>query len=148
MYSLELFPEEEVAQVGIVYEGRTYFSTTELKCKGSGMIKLAPGFAEKLLELRLLFDEPMIINSACRSEAHNRKVGGHPRSLHVCDFPARPTGGCCAVDVRTWQQPPEYRQRLIELARAKDWSIGYGSGFLHLDRRIDYTDLPRADFNY
>lgn len=148
MYSLELFPETEVATRGIRYEGRTYFSPSELACKGSGMIKLAPSFADSLLELRLIFDKPMILTSACRSEAHNRRVGGHPRSLHVCDFPARPTGGCCAVDVRTSHRPPEYREELIELARRLQWSIGFGNGFLHLDRRIDYTDLPRADFNY
>ena len=38
MYSLELFPETEVATRGIRYEGRTYFSPSELACKGSGMI--------------------------------------------------------------------------------------------------------------
>lgn len=132
----------------IEYKGRIYFSERELRCKGSGVIKLAPGFADTLLDLRWYFNHPMLLTSACRSKEHNAKVGGHPRSLHVYDFPARNTGGCCAVDVSTHGMTKERRERLIQLARAKGWSIGFANTFLHLDRRTDYTNLPRAEFNY
>lgn len=142
----------------ITHEGRTLFSESELRCRDSGLIILAPGFADRLRELRIELGRPMIVNSACRSAAHNRAVGGHPRSLHVCDEPHHPTGGCCAVDISThvydehgdaWHERPDgYRGKLERLAWDLGWSIGYGRTFLHLDRRSDYTSLPQARFNY
>lgn len=138
----------------LTYEDRVLFSVRELACRHCGRGKLAPGFATRLLEFRVLLDEPMVLTSACRCKEHNDTpkdeggAGGHPRSLHVFDKPARPTGGTCAIDVRTSHKPPEYRQRIIELARELGWSIGFGSTFIHLDRRTDYTSLPRAEFDY
>ena len=135
-------------QEGIVHNGRVLFSANELRCKGSGKLILAPGFAEKLLELRLALDDSMILNSCCRSKTHNQNVGGHPRSLHVCDFPFWPTNGTCAIDVRTTHRSPEYRERLVATARKLGWSIGFHPNFIHLDRRTDYTNRPRAEFKY
>ena len=138
----------------LTHEDRVLFSVKELGCRHCGKGKLAPGFATRLVEYRVLLDEAMILNSACRCKEHNDRprseggVGGHPRSLHVFDEPYWPTEGCCAIDVRTWHKPPEYRDRLIKLARKLGWSIGFGDGFLHLDRRTDYTSLPRAEFDY
>ena len=138
----------------LTYEDTILFSVRELACRHCGKGKLAPGFATKLIEFRVLLNEPMILTSACRCQEHNDRpaseggAGGHPRSLHVFDYPARPTGGTCSVDMRTSHKPPEYRQRIIELARELGWSIGFGSIFIHLDRRTDYTSLPRAEFNY
>lgn len=126
--------------------GRTLFTADELRCKGSGLLILAPGFASHLRTLRLQFGEPMPINSACRSAAHNAAERGHPRSLHVCDAPAHPTGGCCAIDVRTTD--PAYRARLAEIALRLGWSVGVNPAFLHLDRRSDYGVGPQAMFLY
>lgn len=127
----------------ISHAGRVYFADWELRCRGSGLIILAPGFADELLRLRLAFDRPMSLTSACRSEQHNRDVGGHPRSLHVCDHPYHRTGGCCAVDVSTHlpsgaPRPDGFRERLHRLAVDMGWSVGLGTTFLHLDRRTDY----------
>jgi len=132
----------------LVYEGRTLFTVDELACNHCGLGRLAPGFASNLVEFRVELDQPMDPNSVCRCTEHNENEGGHPRSLHVFDYPAHPTEGCCAIDVRTWDKPLLYREQLIALARKKGWSIGFGNGFLHLDRRTDYTTLPRAEFNY
>ncbi|MCC5809898.1 MAG: hypothetical protein JJU06_05945 [Ectothiorhodospiraceae bacterium] len=130
----------------IQHNGRTLFTKDELRCKGSGMLRLAPGFADELKALRVTLNEPMVINSACRSDAHNRAVGGHPRSLHVCDATYWPTGGCCAIDVRTTDAA--YRARIIRLALNMGWSVGLHAAFVHLDRRSDYTSLEQSVFPY
>lgn len=142
--------EEEWFMNQIEFNGRVYFSRSELACQATGMIRLAPGFAEKLLALRLVLNQPMKATSICRTKAHNESdaVKGNPRSFHVCDEPYYPTQGCCAIDVWTANRPPAYRQRLAEIARSLGWSIGFNPKFLHLDRRTDYTNLPRAEFNY
>lgn len=122
--------------MNITSNGRVFFTEAELRCKGSGKIILAPGFAEALLRLRLGFSRPMVVTSACRSKEHNKRVGGHPRSLHVCDEPYWPTGGCCAVDVAT--QDANYRAALAYEALKQGWSVGFNKSFLHLDRRTDF----------
>jgi len=124
------------------------FTVFELKCRGTGVILLAPGFGEELQALRDAFGGPMTVRSACRSKSYNKAVGGHPRSLHVYDYPHWPTGGCCAVDVRTSGRPAEYRASLIDLAWERGWSIGDGPTFVHLDMRSKYTKLPQARFGY
>ncbi|WLD56895.1 D-Ala-D-Ala carboxypeptidase family metallohydrolase [Salinispirillum sp. LH 10-3-1] len=121
----------------IKHNGRIYFTKKELACKGTGIIRLAPRFADELLALRLELDEPMNLTSACRSKSHNTNVGGHPRSLHVCDEPYWPTGGCCAVDVGTTD--PAYRARLIKTALLMGWSVGVHKDFIHLDRGADFS---------
>jgi len=131
------------------YNSNVLFSVQELACPHCGRGKLAPGFATALLEYRIRLDETMILNSACRCKEYNDSIdGAHPRSLHVFDYPYHHTEGCCAVDVRTLGRPESYRDRLIDLARELQWSIGFGSTFLHLDTRVDYTALPRAEFDY
>lgn len=132
----------------LTYNQKVLFSVKEQACNHCGGGEMAPGFATKLIELRVLLDEPIIPNSVCRCAEFNSDIGGHPRSLHVYDHPHHPTEGCCAIDVRTYGRPLGYRQKLIELARSLGWSIGFGNGFIHLDRRTDYTGLPRAEFNY
>ncbi|MCP1675486.1 hypothetical protein J2T57_002636 [Natronocella acetinitrilica] len=127
-------------------DGQVLFSEDELKCKGSGLVALAPNFAQRLLLLRLQLDEPMIVNSCCRSAARNRAVGGHPRSLHVYDESHWETGGCCAIDIGT--RDAAYRARLIRLALDTGWSVGLHAAFVHLDRRSDYTGMPQAVFPY
>jgi hypothetical protein len=125
------------------------FSDDELRCKGSGLLILAPGFGQALQGLRDAFGMPMIINSCCRSKAHNEKVGGHPRSLHICDDPPRMTGGTCAVDVRMVEGEQDLsRDLLSRIAWERGWSIGYHPRFLHLDLRTEYAGLPQAKFSY
>ena len=116
--------------------GKTYFTFEELRCKASNMARLAPGFGEHLIDLRIKWDRPMIVNSACRSAQHNKDVNGNARSLHVYDKPFWPTGGCCAVDISITD--PIRRAALCSLALSMGWWVGFNEAFLHLDRRIDY----------
>ena len=124
-------------------DGVVYFSADELRCKGSGLLKLADGFGEKLLDLRISFGHPMKVNSACRSTEHNAKVRGAKNSFHICDTDR----GCCAIDIAT--PTPAYRTKLIKLALEQGWSVGIAKTFVHLDRRTDYLNRsPQVIFPY
>jgi len=127
-----------------------YFSDTELGCKHCGLLRLHPGFADALFELRESLAEPMTVTSACRCAVHNADLKGHERSLHVCDTPAhadKGQQGALAVDVATLDGA--YRGRLFVAAWKRGWSIGWNSRlkFLHLDRR-DLIGLPQTTFDY
>ena len=54
-------------------QGKILFSDKELACRHCGKLVLAPGFAEKLKELRLEFGLPMTLSSCCRCSEHNRQ---------------------------------------------------------------------------
>ena len=60
-----------------------HFSHSELACPTTDELRLASGFGEALERLRVELDEPIYLNSACRSPLHNAKISGHPRSLHL-----------------------------------------------------------------
>lgn len=125
------------------------FLANELRCKGSGLLILAPGFGQALQGLRDALAEPMIINSCCRSKSHNAAVGGHPRSLHVCDHPYWATGGTCAVDIGFVEGEDDMlRGKLVDLAWERGWSIGFHPQFIHLDLRSEYTGLKQVEFSY
>lgn len=116
--------------------GKTYFTFAELACKASGKVQLAPGFGEKLIDLRIAYGRPMVVTSCCRSHAHNKNVNGNERSLHVYDKPFWPTGGTCAIDIAITD--PSRRADLAVLALNMGWWVGFNEKFLHLDRRVDH----------
>ena len=60
-----------------------HFSHSELACPTTDQVRLASGFGEALERLRVELDEPIYLNSGCRSPLHNAKISGHPRSLHL-----------------------------------------------------------------
>ncbi len=124
------------------------FSAAELRCKcGCNLTRFSPGFLDALQALRDAMGVPLPINSACRCAAHNARVGGHARSLHVGDKPAHPTGGTCAVDIGFPSGHPQ-RDRLISTAWLMGWSIGLNSRFVHLDRRTANAGLRQSRFTY
>lgn len=128
-----------------------FFKAAELKCPTSGDVVLAPGFLDKLIEFRKRLNKPMIINSACRSNAHNewllsRGYKASRNSFHLINNRKYQTGGSCAVDVKATS--PEFRRELILMAQSLDWSVGIAETFIHIDRRVDYTRLSRATFFY
>ena len=123
-----------------------YFTIDELACRSSGGLVLADGFAEKLLQLRTHFNKPMPVTSCCRSSEYNRKIGGTPNSFHIYDAPRHGFIGTCAIDVTI--KDPTDKGDLMSLAWNLGWSIGFHKQFLHLDRRVDYTELQQAVFGY
>lgn len=137
----------------IIQSGKTYFTVKELACncdkcakKNDG--KLANGFDDDLLELRRAFNRSMVLTSCCRCKAHNKAEGGHPRSLHVYDAPEWPTGGTCAIDVRTTGQTQAYRDELVKLAWSLGWTVGLAKSFIHLDQRKRVLKFPQVIYTY
>ena len=123
-----------------------HFSHSELACPTTGEVRLAPGFGEALEQLRIKFDAPIYLTSACRSPSHNTKVRGHPRSLHLTINEHHTTGGTCAVDAVATDG--QYRAKLISQALDQEWSVGVASNFVHLDRRSRYCGLPQVLCHY
>ena len=60
-----------------------HFSHSELACPTTDQVRRAAGFGEALERLRVELDEPIFLNSACRSPTQNAKINGRPRSLHL-----------------------------------------------------------------
>ena len=126
-------------------QGKILFSDKELACRHCGKLILAPGFAEKLKELRLEFGLPMTLSSCCCSE-HNRQEGGNAGSFHLTENIKWKVPGTCAIDVV--RRGAEYDRKLLSTALTLGWSIGIAKAFIHLDRRSDYTGLKAALFTY
>ena len=130
-------------------DGQVLFRVDELACKGSGVLRLHPGFADELRTLRLRWARPMRVTSCCRSTAHNTAEGGAANSLHVYDVPSYPgQQGTLAIDVAV--SDPVTRWELVFIAMGLGWSVGMpqkGRGFMHFDRR-DMVGQPRLLFDY
>lgn len=60
-----------------------YFTKAELECPVTGECNMDTTFLAKLNEMRELYDKPIHITSGYRSPMQNRKIGGHPNSLHM-----------------------------------------------------------------
>lgn len=126
-----------------------WFAPHELWDRETRVVKLAPGnkdgyigFGKRLDALREAWGRPLAVNSCCRSAARNARLKGHPRSLHVYDFPYHPTGGTAAID---------FAERSEEF-RALAWSMGFSLGlhphFTHCDDRFPLLGLPQTRFTY
>ncbi|MGM0583795.1 MAG: D-Ala-D-Ala carboxypeptidase family metallohydrolase [Pseudomonadota bacterium] len=59
------------------------FSPAEIACRGSGSLLIDETALDALRALRERLGRPMIVRSGYRSPAHNRAVGGAPRSRHM-----------------------------------------------------------------
>jgi zinc D-Ala-D-Ala carboxypeptidase len=127
-----------------------YFSERELACKGSGIIKLDPRFAEALPKLREAWGKALVATSVCRSPEHNLKVKGHPSSLHLTENPIWPTMGTMAADIAWRGWPIENQILFARMAWKMGWSVGLHDGFCHIDRRADMKldRLKQAVFIY
>lgn len=61
-----------------------HFRVQEFRCRdGSDVIMIDDKLVAALEAIRIKFGRPVIINSAYRSVAHNKKVGGAPKSQHL-----------------------------------------------------------------
>ena len=60
-----------------------YFSEDELRCKGTGDIKMMEEFMAKLILLREKLNQPMVISSGYRTPEYNERIGGSKKSAHT-----------------------------------------------------------------
>jgi zinc D-Ala-D-Ala carboxypeptidase len=100
------------------------FSPREIASKGEGEILIDTDALDKLQALRNRLGKPVVLTSAYRSPAHNKRVGGAKASLHM-------QGN--AFDVRMENHDPH---EFEAAARAVGFT-GFGyypkSGFMHID---------------
>ncbi len=59
------------------------FSAQEIACRGDGKIRVNEAALDKLQALREKLGAPLIVHSAYRSPAYNRRVGGAKQSMHL-----------------------------------------------------------------
>jgi hypothetical protein len=100
------------------------FSPREIASKSDGELVVDYAAMDMLQKLRNFLDKPLILTSAYRSPAHNKKVGGAKNSYHMQGV---------AFDVRMENHSPHE----FEAAARKIGFTGFGyypkSGFMHID---------------
>jgi zinc D-Ala-D-Ala carboxypeptidase len=100
------------------------FSPAEIACRGTGALRIHEDALDRLQALRDRLGKPLIIRSAYRSAAHNRAVGGSPRSKHLDG---------AAFDIAMVNHDPAE----FEAAAREAGFAGFGfyprSGFIHID---------------
>lgn len=99
------------------------FSPQELASKGEGELKINFGALDKLQALRNVVG-PMVLTSAYRSAAHNRKVGGVENSNHL-----RGT----AFDVVMANHDPVAFEAAARAVGFKGFGYYPAQGFMHID---------------
>lgn len=112
-----------------------FFPASELECPTGRVILLDARFATELPALRRAWGAPLKLNSCCRTPAHNLKVKGHPRSLHLTVPYHAGAGGTMAADIAWHAWPMATRRRFVTLALGLGWSVGRANGFVHVDLR-------------
>ena len=100
------------------------FSAQEIACRGDDTIRIDEVALDKLQALRDRLGVPLIVNSAYRSPAYNRQVGGAKHSMHLQG---------AAFDISMANHDPES----FETAAREIGFAGFGfyprQNFMHID---------------
>ena len=128
-----------------------HFTMDEMADPMTGDLKLADNFIVELEGLREEYAHPIIVTGGCRSNSRNdwlrrRGYAASPNSFHLMENFKYKTGGCCAIDAA--RPNGLILHRLIEIALAREWTVGLGNIFIHLDRRSAYTNLKPTFYTY
>lgn len=108
---------------------KTNFQIKEFACKdGTNLIKIDDELVEKLQIIRTYYNKPVIINSAYRTDEHNREVGGSPNSQHLL-------GKACDIVVKGIMP-----KTVGEFAKKIGFrGVGIYKDFVHVDTRKDIS---------
>ena len=107
----------------------TNFRVREFACQdGSDTIFVSTELASVLQKIRTHFGKPVTINSAYRTEAHNRKVGGSTFSQHKYGV---------AADIVVQETAPAQVARYAETLMPKKGGIGLYNWGVHVDVRAN-----------
>ena len=103
------------------------FKVREFACKdGSDTIFISSALTQVLQQIRMHFGKAIVINSAYRTEAHNRAVGGSPTSQHLYGL---------AADIVVQGVPAAEVADYAETLLPDTGGIGRYPGFTHVDVR-------------
>lgn len=103
------------------------FKRKEFACKcGCDYDSINPKLIPVLEDMREYFGKPVIVNSGCRCETHNRNVKGAPNSQHLYGN---------ASDVRINGVPPVEIYRYFDRKYPNTFGIGLYNTFVHIDVR-------------
>jgi len=107
-----------------------FFDSEQLACKcGCGLNNPSYGLINIIDKTIELCDIPIYINSACRCEKHNKKVGGSQTSSHL---PRKDNHECEAVDFDA--DTSKERYKVLKAMMITGFKrIGIGKTFLHGD---------------
>lgn len=100
-----------------------HFTPKEISCRHCGEMVLDAESMDALEELRTLWGQAIVLNSAHRCVTHNKAVGGSPNSRHLK----------IAFDCRC---PGDQQHAFISAARKAGFTgVGRypGKGFVHVD---------------
>lgn len=110
------------------------FKPSEIACKGTGELMIDFDAMDKLQALRKRLGVPFTPNSAYRSIAHNKKVGGSPNSMHL-------HGKAFDIPIKKGMT----REQIKLAARSEGFTgIGEYGTFIHVDTgAARYWDLRK-----
>lgn len=107
----------------------TYFSNDEIKCPcGCETANVSEYLMQTMDWVRDQYGKPIRVNSACRCETHNKKVGGSKTSSHLSSG----DDICKAMDIDMPMSSAD-RYRLIKLIMTEFGRVGLGNTFIHVD---------------
>jgi len=87
----------------------TYIKKHEVECKcGCGIAHVSQSLIDRLNTVRILTEQPIILNSVCRCLEHNKNVGGSSTSSHISTDDKE----SCAADIKC--SDPVYRYHLLK----------------------------------
>lgn len=105
----------------------TNFKVKEFAClDGTDTIFVSDELVKVLQKVRDNFGKPVVINSAYRTESHNKKVGGSANSQHKYGM---------AADIRINGVSPKTIATYINKLMPDRGGIGVYSSFVHIDVR-------------
>lgn len=103
------------------------FKVKEFACQdGTDTILVSPELIDILQKIRNRFGKPVSINSAYRTEAHNKKIGGSTYSQHKYGT---------AADIKISGISPKTIASYVETLMPINGGIGVYSSFCHIDVR-------------
>ena len=104
-----------------------HFKDSEFACKcGCGWVKPNSELKAVLELVRCKFNSPVTVNSSCRCESHNAKVGGAPSSQHKLGT---------AADIVVNGVPPKVVYSYLTSIFPNQYGIGKYNTFTHIDVR-------------
>lgn len=108
-----------------------HFKRSEFACKdgcGLGLNDgdVNPELVEVLEDVREHFGKPVVINSGLRCQAHNKRVGGAPRSQHLLGT---------AADIRVSGVDPTIVYDYLNKKYTNRYGVGKYKNFTHIDVR-------------